>query len=451
MPPSIPCGIPSDGIVFARLLVDGEDRGVKPFLVPIHDGNSMHPGITAKRVSPRNSSTPINHSLTYFNHVRLPPAALLTTSKRAESPRVEFFHNISRLVVGTLSMAAVSLPALRTVSYIAGKYALRRKVTDASTGRFKPIISFSTQYIPVVAAVADTFVSIAFVNGVHAAFGNPELGSAMKHFLAAVLKVTVLNHALKDMSILAERCGAQGLLQVNQLESFIADFRGACIAEGDILGISTRFAIDLALGRITPPPSKNPKARLTRHEAAIISQLKSHLLRGPGLTEKSGSHRTRQIEAAILPLCVPLMQAVGHRMAYDAAIEASVDPTLIDIYLSSVILSDSVWYSETQDPGVRLSSSEQLEMQLHACTRGVARLEEWLEKLEVEPYVLAPIVSEEKWVAYEQTLETFGESQDEQDLGLRAEWADINAMMERTKSIGYAYRRLQPDSIAAKL
>ena len=138
-------------------------------------------------------------------------------------------------------------------------------------------------------------------------------------------------------------------------------------------------------------------------------------------------------------------------MAYDAAIEASVDPILIDIYLSSAILSDSVWYSETQDPGVRLSSSQQLEMQLHACTNGVPRLEEWLEKLEVEPYVLAPIVSEEKWMAYEQTLETFGESQNEQRVDPHAEWPDVNAMMERTESVGYAFRRLQSDSMAAKL
>ena len=169
------------------------------------------------------------------------------------------------------------------------------------------------------------------------------------------------------------------------------------------------------------------------------------------MAEESGSHRTRQTEAVILPLCVLLMQAVGHRMAYDAATEASVDPILTDIYLSSVILSDSVWYSETQDPGVRLSSSEQLEMQLHACTKGVARLEEWLEKLEVEPYVLAPIVSEEKWVAYEQTLETFGESQNEQNVGPRAEWPDMNATMGGTDPFRHAFRHLQSDSTTAKL
>ena len=194
-------------------------------------------------------------------------------------------------------MAALCLPTLRTISYIAGKYALRRKVTDASTGIPRPIISFSTQYIPVMTAIADAFVSIALVNSVHAAFRDPELGSTAKHFLAAVSKVTAFNHALKDLMVLGDRCGAQGLLQVNQLEPLIVriaphlvfkllsnwvffvqnDLRGSGIAEGDIVGISIRFAIDLVLGRVSPPPSNNPDSRLACHEVAIISQVRSHI------------------------------------------------------------------------------------------------------------------------------------------------------------------------------
>ena len=160
------------------------------------------------------------------------------------------------------------------------------------------------------------------------------------------------------------------------------------------------------MGRITLPRSRNPQSRLARHEAAAISELKSRLKGG------SGSHRDPQVEPAVLPLCVPVMQAIGHRMAYDAAIEASVDPVLIDIYLASVILTDPAWYSETTEPAVHLSRSQQLEMQLNVCKKGVARLEEWLAKLEVEPYVLAPIVSEEKWDAHEQRLVTFSAPQD---------------------------------------
>ena len=161
---------------------------------------------------------------------------------------------------------------------------------------------------------------------------------------------------------------------------------------------------------------------------------------------KSGSHRERRVEATVLPLCVPLMQAIGHRMAYDAAVEASVDPALIDIYVASAILTDPAWYSEANDPAVHLPRSRQLEMQLDACTKGVARLEEWLDKLDVEPYILAPIVSDEKWDAYEQTLEAFEPSD-----GAYVEELRTQTGMEGTRPATHSPRILQSGLTAAKL
>jgi len=118
-------------------------------------------------------------------------------------------------------MASFYQPCLRTISYIAGKYSLRRKVIDASTGLPRPIISFSTQYIPVMTAVADAFISIPFLSGIHAAFKDLKFGHPMKHFLAAVAKVTLSGHAIKNAMALGDRCGAQGMLRVNQLEALI--------------------------------------------------------------------------------------------------------------------------------------------------------------------------------------------------------------------------------------
>jgi len=139
-------------------------------------------------------------------------------------------------------------------------------------------------------------------------------------------------------------------------------------------------------------------------------------------------------------------------MAYDSAIEASIDPTLLDIYLSSVILSDPAWYPEACDPSLRLSRSEQLEMQLAACTKGVARLEEWLDKLEVEPYVLAPIVSDEKWDAYERSLETFGSSQGpaaESSDGPYSEGLDIDTVIQGSQPTAHSFRFHQSVAMAA--
>jgi acyl-CoA oxidase len=48
MPPTIPAGTPCVAIVWARLKVGTEDRGIRPFIVPLNDGHNMCPGVVAK-------------------------------------------------------------------------------------------------------------------------------------------------------------------------------------------------------------------------------------------------------------------------------------------------------------------------------------------------------------------------------------------------------------------
>jgi acyl-CoA oxidase len=48
MPPTSPNGIPVAAVVFARLFVSGSDHGVKPFMVPLHDGHRMYRGVISK-------------------------------------------------------------------------------------------------------------------------------------------------------------------------------------------------------------------------------------------------------------------------------------------------------------------------------------------------------------------------------------------------------------------
>lgn len=50
MPSTIPVGYPLIGIVFARLLVEGMDWGVRPFIVQLNDGKEMCKGVEARQV-----------------------------------------------------------------------------------------------------------------------------------------------------------------------------------------------------------------------------------------------------------------------------------------------------------------------------------------------------------------------------------------------------------------
>ena len=50
MPPTSPVSpeFPCISIVFARTIVHGEDHGINPFVLQLHDGNSMTSGVAIK-------------------------------------------------------------------------------------------------------------------------------------------------------------------------------------------------------------------------------------------------------------------------------------------------------------------------------------------------------------------------------------------------------------------
>jgi len=48
MPPTVPTGLPTFAVLFAKMIVKGEDWGMRPFLVPLNDGKQMVSGVTAQ-------------------------------------------------------------------------------------------------------------------------------------------------------------------------------------------------------------------------------------------------------------------------------------------------------------------------------------------------------------------------------------------------------------------
>lgn len=158
----------------------------------------------------------MNHSLTYFNRVRLPQTSLLGDGERPADEHAAFFHTIHRVVVGGLTMAAVTLPSLRASSFIAARYSMRRTTLDA-TGILKPIISFQTQKIPVLTALAQSFVMQAFLDKSVTAFCDDTMDHRVRHAISSITKTVMLLHTQDANANLADRCGAQGLFEVNQI------------------------------------------------------------------------------------------------------------------------------------------------------------------------------------------------------------------------------------------
>ncbi|KAF8882699.1 hypothetical protein BD779DRAFT_1472828 [Infundibulicybe gibba] len=289
MPPTIPVGIPCIGIVFARLMVDGEDRGIRPFIVPLNDGSTATDRLPLRLLPWRGGTNPVNHSITSFRNVRVPHSALLGSMDKPKNPRVAFFECIQRVAVGSISLACVGVAVMEVTAYIGVKYSLRRMV----------------------------HVLRAFSNWATRYFSDPNINFRVRHAVAACMKAVI--------------------------STFHAELRGIAIAEGDILAVSIMLVAELLLGRYELPETADPNSLLARHETGLFEERRAIL------ASDSLNHEGRMSENHLLPYCQAIVEAAGHRMAYDAARAAGVMPALIDLYLSSVIKLDPAWYVENAD------------------------------------------------------------------------------------------------------
>ncbi|KAJ7236823.1 hypothetical protein C8J57DRAFT_1088016 [Mycena rebaudengoi] len=163
MPPTSPCGIPAVGIVFAKLIVKGDDYGIRPFILSLNDGNVMMSSI--KLLPPREGSLPLSHSITVFNRVKLPPSALLGPLGVLLEDRMALraHHMNTHLANGggrTCTRRKLYLgsgPCHRS-AFIAGRYSQRRTVDLPDQSRVV-ILSFRTQHAPILTTLAHAFVA----------------------------------------------------------------------------------------------------------------------------------------------------------------------------------------------------------------------------------------------------------------------------------------------------
>jgi len=162
---------------------------------------------------------------------------------------------------------------------------------------------------------------------------------------------------------------------------------------------TTGLTSELLLGRYALEPPRYPDSLLAQHEKGLFSELHASLATAP-------SHRSAAYDREILPRSLSLIQAIGHRIAYDAARASRVDGPLLDLFEIVSVSQDEAWYIER----LGFTRAELREREARALEAVFPRLEEYLARMDVAPYVVAPIVSDERWKQFVGTLQTFGET-----------------------------------------
>ena len=114
----------------------------------------------------------------------------------------------------------------------------------------------------------------------------------------------------------------------------------------------------------------------------------------------SGGHRGDSFNALILPQSQAVIEAIGHGLAYSAALKAKLPQPILDVYECAVIRQDPAWYSEEAG----LSRMKQRIREDAAVSSMVPNLASYISQLNIEKYVSAPIVSDTTWKEYLELL-----------------------------------------------
>ncbi len=167
MPNSSTAGGPKTGLVAARLIHTGRDLGVFLFLTPLTDDRGALPGIRISRL-PDKVGYAVDHCLTAFDHVRLPPHAFLagehgrlaedgTFTSSVDKHRRRFLRSIDRVTPGKLSMSGGAVGLTRTALTIAVRWAHTRHTTGLLDGQSVPLFDHSSHRTRLLDALADTY------------------------------------------------------------------------------------------------------------------------------------------------------------------------------------------------------------------------------------------------------------------------------------------------------
>ncbi|KAG2125666.1 acyl-CoA oxidase [Suillus clintonianus] len=401
MPASTPAfGIPKVALVMARLIADGQDRGSRFFIVPICNEQEMFKGIESIRLGARPGASPLDFSITRFNHVHVPLSALVSSNiydhSLPNSPLEAWWDEVWRIPIGTLAVAGPWISSIKAAAFIAGRYSMHRSLVGKGMNPI-PIITFRTQQWPIAHATTVGLVMSNWFPMMTKHSGDKTLDHRVRHGLAVIAKATIGRHFQRCLPEVAERCGAQGTFEHNYMARMENDGKGVIIAEGDVLTLCIRLFSELLLQRYKMPLPDPSESLLARHAASILEEnltLLSSLREG---------HRSQSFNSLILPQAELAVESMGHALAYSAGLKSGLPKPILDVYECAVIRRDPAWYSENAG----LTRILQRIREDEAIISMLPHLDTYLNNLAIEDYVPVPIISDEAWKEYYGVMPVF--------------------------------------------
>lgn len=115
------------------------------------------------------------------------------------------------------------------------------------------------------------------------------------------------------------------------------------------------------------------------------------------------NHRSPDFNREILPRCRPLVEAIGYRIAFEAAKDLGVRPEILNLFEWLCVSEGLSWYVEA---GV-VTRSQFQSSGSDAYSRVLAILSDELKPLNGHKCITAPITNENSWKVFVENLPLF--------------------------------------------
>lgn len=336
-------GVAKIGVVYARLLVGGIDRGVFGFVVPLRDETGTPPGVRIQPL-PETPFLELDYAMIEFDHVRLPKHHLLHDSAKLDDDGT--FHDpldgpaarLQRSLTVRENAWAASAAALAAVSRAAVAVAVRHACHRISRSRVsaeRPVIEFRTQQRALFGALAAAYASTCLVNRTKRAWiatmtGEPGDGLFSLGRTLGLVKAAACWSAGRVTTECGLRAGAHGMFTANRL----VDYQGLTHLLNPAAGDSHLIALEagraLAAGeQYRPPEAVKPSGReLTDPRLwAELAETRERLLhdRLTGQLDRAARRGQPPFEAwnNRLPLALDLARAHANRLELACFTEAA--------------------------------------------------------------------------------------------------------------------------------
>jgi acyl-CoA oxidase len=235
--------IPKIAVVMARLKIQGKDCGVFPFIVRLSAEHGLTENIRTSHC-PEKPVQGLDNGLTWFDHARIPAANILLggmaeiTEDGAFKPKVgnaraRFLQAMSRIVPGRLCVASAAVGMARASVYIALRYAQNR-LTNGPGADGVPVIDYRSHQLATFTALAKAYAMTLLVNATKRDYAAQMPNPSPEILTLVNIVKPVATWEMEEVArVCRERCGAQGIFNINRISDYILLLQGLITAEGD--------------------------------------------------------------------------------------------------------------------------------------------------------------------------------------------------------------------------